>query len=74
MKIVVKFRDPGRKLEVDRAGFAINWGAVAIYPDLKKADCTIIPLDLIEEVTVQEGPEEEQARKDSEKVVPFRGN
>lgn len=63
MKIKVKFRkgvgDVPEDLNIERAGVAVSEGCLAIYPNLKKGDCTMYPLDLIAEILIEEDVEQE---------------
>ncbi|HET7713165.1 MAG TPA: hypothetical protein VFK94_01460, partial [Patescibacteria group bacterium] len=61
------------KVQMEGAGFAIQEGCAAIYPDPKKGDCTLYPLHRLEKIEVFEDKAEEEARKETGgTVVPIR--
>ena len=51
MKIVISFVDKSKdNVEMEGAGFAIQEGCAAIYPDPKKGDCVTAPITRIHTV------------------------
>jgi hypothetical protein len=71
LKLTISFRQqamdsgdaPRGGIHVEGAGITVTEGCLAIYPDIKSGNCRMIPLDLIAEIRVEEGPEEEAQRK-----------
>lgn len=75
MKIVISFVDKSKdNVEMEGAGFAIQEGCAAIYPDPKKGDCVLYPLHRLEKIEVYEDIVEEELREEARKgsVIPIR--